>query len=114
MNKPKIVCLCGSTKFYEQFKEANLQETLKGHVVLSVGVFVHESEKVHGRPIEITDGQKDALDDLHEQKINMADEILVINVGGYTGKSTNKEIERARMKGKAIRFWQDEQTNAHT
>lgn len=112
MPNPKIVCLCGSTKFYDQYQEANLQETLKGHIVLSVGVFVHNSEKIHGRRIETTGQQKDGLDKLHKQKVGMADEILVINVGGYIGKSTQEEIELARSQGKLVRFWETEQPTA--
>jgi hypothetical protein len=104
MDQPKIVCLCGSTRFYDQFVEANRQETMSGHIVLSVGVFMHQSEKVHGRRIEITDEQKGKLDELHKRKIDLADEILVIN-GGNIGESTVSEIAYAKSRGKPVRFW---------
>ena len=44
------------------------------------------------------------LDDMHKRKIDMADEIFVINVGGYIGDSTQSEIDYAAKAGKSIRF----------
>ena len=99
MNKGlKIICLCGSTKFKEAFEKANREETLKGNIVLSVGAFPHcEGDW-------ITKEQKELVDKLHFKKIELADEILILNVGGYIGESTNNEIEYAKSKRKIIRF----------
>lgn len=102
-----IVCLCGSTRFHKEYVEANLQETLKGHIVLSVGVFGHCSEEAHGRLIDI-DAHKKALDGLHIDKINMAQEILVINPGGHVGTSTRAEIAHARQRGIPVRWYDPE------
>jgi len=102
--KPKIVCLCGSTKFYEQFQIANFEETLKGNIVLSVGFYPHSSKQAHGQNIGITEKQKHELDELHKRKIDISDEILVINVGGYIGDSTRSEIEYAKRLKIPIRY----------
>jgi len=102
-----IVCLCGSTRFHKDYVEANLQETLKGHIVLSVGVFGHCAEEAHGRLIRIDDHKK-ALDGLHIDKINMAHEILVINPGGHVGTSTRAEIVHARLRGIPVRWYDPE------
>jgi hypothetical protein len=102
--RPKIVTLCGSTKFYRQFVEANYRETMGGKIVLSVGFYPHKAAEVHGEEIGITPKQKEELDALHKRKIDISDEILVLNVGGYIGESTRSEIEHARVKGKSIRW----------
>jgi hypothetical protein len=96
--KPKIVCLCGSTKFKPSFEEAMRKETLEGKIVLSVGLFVHlEGLNMDG---EI----KIRLDELHKRKIDLADEIYVIDPNGYIGESTKSEIEYAEKHGKKIRY----------
>lgn len=96
----KIVCLCGSTRHHRDYVEANLQETLKGHIVLSVGVFGHTAIEVHGREIDLEE-HKSSLDELHKDKIRLADEILVI---GKPGASTRSEIALAQELGKPIRY----------
>lgn len=95
--RPVIVCLCGSTRFMNEFYEANMRETLAGKIVLTVGM----SSKGDCKP---TDEQKVALDELHKRKIDLADEVLILNVGGYIGDSTRSELEYARKCGKTVRF----------
>lgn len=102
--RPTIVCLCGSTRFYQEFQRANYEETMQGRIVLSVGFYLHSSEAAHGEPWECTPEQKEALDELHKRKIDLADEILVLNVGGYIGESTRSEIKYARKIGRPVRF----------
>ena len=104
MGIPKIVCLCGSTRFYEEFQKQNYIETMKGNIVLSVGFYPHSSEQAHGEKIGCTLEQKIALDELHKRKIDLADEIFVLNVGGYIGESTRSEIEYAKKHDKIIRY----------
>lgn len=104
MKPPTVVCLCGSTRFYDAFQRANYEETMAGRIVLSVGFYPHSSEQAHGETIGITPEQKEALDQLHLSKIDLADEILVLNVGGYIGKSTGREIMYAQATGKRIRL----------
>jgi hypothetical protein len=102
--RPRIVCLCGSTRFYQQFKEANYRETMAGKIVLSVGFYPHAQAQEHGQHLGVTDEQKLALDELHKRKIDLADEVLVLDVGGYIGESTKSEIEHAKRAGKPIRY----------
>lgn|SRR5512135_1429411 len=104
MERPKIVCLCGSTRFKDTFDEANYQETMAGRIVLSVGFFMHASGNRHGEQIGATAEQKIALDELHKRKIDLSDEILVLNVGGYIGDSTRSEIDYAVKNGKDVRY----------
>ena len=104
MKKPKIVCLCGSTRFYDAFQEANYIFTMGGCIVLSVGFYPHSTEKAHGEKIGISEHQKTVLDELHKRKIDLADEIFVLNVGGYVGNSTKSEIEYAEKNSKPIKY----------
>jgi len=101
---PSIVCLCGSTRFYDEFQKANYEQTMAGNIVLSVGFFPHSAEKAHGENIGCTPEQKQNLDQLHLRKIDLADRVFVINVGGYIGESTRREIEYAKSNGKPIEY----------
>ena len=103
VGKYKVITLCGSTKFKEHYLEAQKRLTLDGNIVISVGLFGHSGDN------EVwTEGTKAMLDDMHLRKIDMADEIFVINVGGYVGESTRSEIEYARQNGKAVRYLENE------
>jgi hypothetical protein len=104
--RPLIVCLCGSTRFHDQFMEANYQRTMQGQIVLAPGFFIHSA--VHGESVGCTAEEKIELDKLHMEKIRMADEILVINVGGYFGDSTRNEIKYAVDLGKPIRWLEED------
>lgn len=104
MNRPTIVCLCGSTRFYKDFLEQNYLETMAGRIVLSVGFYPHAVAEMHGEGVGITPEQKEDLDQLHLRKIDLCDEILVINIGGYVGASTARELAYARQHGKRVRF----------
>jgi len=105
--KPKVVCLCGSTRFKDAFDEANYRETMMGRIVLSVGFFMHASGNKHGEDIGATPEQKIALDELHKRKIDLADEVLVLNINGYIGESTRSEIEYAEAHKKPLRYLED-------
>ena len=104
MPQPPIVCLCGSTRFKDAFDDANYRETMAGKIVLSVGFYMHASGNRHGEGIGATPAQKVALDELHKRKIDLADEVLILNVGGYIGDSTRSELEYAQRLGKPVRF----------
>ena len=102
-HKPKIVCLCGSTRFGDAFRTANLNETLSGKIVLSIGCDMRSDDDVFGsltndRKAEI----KQKLDELHLRKIDLADEVFILNVDGYIGESTQKELDYAKKHGKTI------------
>ncbi len=95
----KVITLCGSTKFKDEFLQAQKDLTLKGNIVISVGLFGHSGDN------EVwTEGTKEMLDDMHKRKIDMADEIFVINVNGYIGESTKSEIEYALKTNKKINY----------
>ena len=100
MDRPTIVCLCGSTKFKQEFIKANFEETMKGKIVLTVGWFGHADKDIY----ETTSDEKKMLDELHKRKIDLADEILVISMNGYIGESTKSEIEYAKSKNKKIEY----------
>ena len=94
-----VITLCGSTRFKDAFMEAQKRLTLAGNIVISVGLFGHSGDD------EVqAEGVKAMLDDMHKRKIDMADGIYVINVGGYIGQSTHSEIEYARAAGKTIQY----------
>lgn len=99
---PRIVTLCGSTRFKEAFEKANRDETLALRIVLSVGCYTHSDAELN-----LPDHMKRALDVLHKMKIDMSDEILVLNVGGYIGESTASEIGYAIKQGKRIRYLEE-------
>ena len=102
----KVITLCGSTRFKDEFLRVQKELTLKGNIVISVGLFGHSGDD------EVWDGMdegtlsktKEMLDDMHKRKIDMADEIFVINVGGYIGDSTRSEIEYAINTGKKVNY----------
>lgn len=108
---PRIVCLCGSTRFYDAFQQANLDETMKGNIVLSVGFYSHSSMRAHGRVIDYTEEQKIMLDALHKSKIDLADEVFILNVDGYIGESLRGEIQYAKQLGKPIRYLETPRIN---
>ena len=99
VGKYKVTTLCGSTRFKEQFLEVQKRLTLEGRIIISVGLFGHSGDD------EVwTAGTKEMLDDMHKRKIDMADGIFVINVGGYIGSSTRSEIAYAKLHGKTIEY----------
>lgn len=96
---PHIVVLCGSTRFDDAFREANLRETLAGRIVLTVGC-----DFKRGGATGLSLEDKERLDDLHKRKIDLCDEVLILNVGGYIGDSTRSEIAYAHEQDKPIRY----------
>lgn len=98
---PEIVCLCGSTRFKDEYRAENRRLTMEGKIVLSVGLFGHADD------VEFEEGDKEMLDALHKRKIDLADRIHVINVGGYVGSSTDSEIAYARRTDTKITWYDD-------
>lgn len=105
----KVVTLCGSTRFRNEYMEAQKKLTLEGCIVISVGLFGHsgDSEVWENMDEGTLTKTKEMLDDMHKRKIDMADEIFVINVGGYVGSSTRSEIEYAKAHGKTVRYLEE-------
>lgn len=102
VGKYKVITLCGSTKFKDDFIREQKRLTLEGNIVISVGLFGHS-----GDDEVFTEGVKEMLDDMHKRNIDMADEIFVINKNGYVGSSTKSEIEYAHNHGKVVRYMEE-------
>lgn len=102
----KVITLCGSTRFKDEFMEAQKRLTLAGNIVISVGLFGHSGDNEVWENMDegTLTRTKEMLDDMHKRKIDMADEIFVINVDGYIGSSTRSEIEYAIANGKVVRY----------
>lgn len=94
-----VITLCGSTKFKEDFISAQKDLTLRGYIVLSIGVFGHSGDLEGVEP-----SIKEELDNMHVAKIAMSDGIFVINKGGYIGEGTKREIEYAKMLSKKVSY----------
>ena len=138
-DRPTIVCLCGSTKFWREFQRAGLRETLAGKIVLSIGAASGTDDEHFGnmRKEEYA-SVKAMLDELHCRKVEMADEVLILDclmphcghcgrwyftgdllircacgsyalsMKPYIGESTSRELAHAVAKGKRIRFLSEE------
>ena len=102
----KVVTLCGSTRFKDEFMKAQKELTLKGNIVISVGLFGHSGDNEVWENMDegTLTKTKEMLDDMHKRKIDMADEIFVVNVGGYIGDSTKSEIKYAHEHGKKVNY----------
>ena len=107
--KYPVITLCGSTKFKDEFMEAQKRLTLEECIVISVGLFGHSGDNEVWENMDegTMTRTKEMLDDMHKRKIDMADEIYVINVGGYIGSSTRSEIEYAKATGKVVRYLEE-------
>ncbi len=102
VGKYKVITLCGSTKFKDDFLREQKRLSLQGNIVISVGLFGHSGDG------EVwNDGVKEMLDDMHKRKIDMADEIFVINKDGYVGTSTRSEIDYAIATGKKVVYMEN-------
>jgi hypothetical protein len=98
LGRPKVITVCGSTKFADETRKVIAGLEMEGLAVFSVGFFAHAEKVV------LTADEKERLDALHLAKIRLSDEIVVVNVGGYVGQSTAREIALAKRLGKGIRW----------
>lgn len=98
-NSPKIICLCGSLRFKKNFGVVELEQVLEGNIVLTPCCMYVDAQR--------TDSfmeHKSQFDKMHFAKIDICDEVFVINKDGYIGDSTRNEIEHAFKKGKVINY----------
>ena len=102
VGKYKVITLCGSTKFKDDFLKEQKRLSLEGNIVISVGLFGHSGDEE-----VLQEGVKEMLDDMHKRKIDMADEIFVINKNGYIGSSTKSEIEYALSTNKIVKYMEE-------
>jgi len=103
----RIVCLCGSVRFKEEFDKENWAFTLSGDIVLQPGCWEHAQFHEDNR---YSQQCKERLDRLHKEKIDLADLVYIINKDGYIGESTRSEIEYAKSKGKEIKYMEELET----
>ena len=96
--KYKVITLCGSSKFKSEFEKVQLDLTLQGNIVLSLPIFSHNTGQ------ELSNDQISLLSDMHKQKIDMADEVFIVNPEGYIGKNTMEEIEYAISMNKPVNY----------
>ena len=106
IGKYKVITLCGSTRFKDEFMKAQKELTLQGNIVISVGLFGHSGDQEVWENMDegTLTKTKEMLDDMHKRKIDMADEIFVVNVNGYIGESTKSEIKYALETGKVVNY----------
>ena len=100
---PKIVCLCGSTRFIELFAITTWELERKGNIVLGCTLLPKwycECEDHFGEKT----GTKAQCDELHLRKIDLCDEVFVLNKDGYIGESTRNEIRYAIWRNKPVRY----------
>lgn len=95
--KRKVVTICGSVKFWGKMQEMHERLELENEYVV-IGLAPHVMER------DFTKEERDLLDRLHKEKIDISDAIFVVNVGGYIGNATKSEIEYAKKKGKEIMY----------
>ena len=98
----KIITLCGSTKFKDEFIREQKRLTLESNIILTVGLFGHSGDN------EVwNEGVKEMMDDMHKRRIDLSDEIFVINKNGYIGESTRSEIEYAIKTKKIVKYMEE-------
>lgn len=101
MKKYNVITLCGSTKFKNEFIRVQRELTLNGNIVITPAIFSQsDNEDLSLETIMM-------LGSMHKQKINMSDEIFVVNPGGYIGNSTKSEIEYAISQGKKVSYLEE-------
>ncbi len=105
VDKPRVIVLCGSTRFTDEMLIKQWELTKAGNVVMGWCAlppqYFKGEDKTH---IGDQEGVKEIVDEIHKRKIDLADEILVLNIGGYIGDSTRSEINYARLHGKVVRY----------
>ena len=103
--KPKVICLCGSTRFTAEMLVIQWEFTKAGHIVLSWCALPDNYFKGEDRThIGDQEGVKDIVDEVHKRKIDLADEVYVLNIDGYIGESTRSEIDHALSIGKPVLY----------
>lgn len=107
MNHVKVVTLCGSRKFRQEFLKTETNLALKGVAVLRPVFFDHFET------IKLTKQQQMELGNAHLRKIELADEVIIMNVNGYIGESTQSEIIYAKKLGKKITYYSDKINQKH-
>lgn len=96
IDKYKVITLCGSAKFKKEFFIVQQKLTLEGIIIL-LPTFFEDC-------VEVSGSKYSMLKDMHIKRIDMSDEIFVINKNGYIGENTKFEIEYSLKIGKKINY----------
>ena len=108
INGTKVICLCGSTRFTSEMLIIQWELTKKGNIVLSwcalPDVYFKGEDKTH---IGDQEGVKQIIDEVHKRKIDISDGVLVLNLEGYIGKSTQSEIDYAIAHNKPVIYFEE-------
>lgn len=105
--RPKIVCLCGSSRFVAEMAVFAWNLEKGGVIVLSLHLLPSWYAGLEDDHQAEAEGVAEAMDELHKRKIDLADEIFVMNLGGYIGSSTRSEIAYAAAAGKPVRYLEE-------
>lgn len=97
----KIITICGSLKFQNEMKQIAEEMELKGHCILPV-IYPTKSDKN-----AYTEEELKMFDKMHKEKIKLSNAILVVDLNGYIGNSTQNEIEFAKSLDKEILYYSD-------
>jgi len=105
IDRPKIICLVGSSRFILHYATLAWELEKRGAITLGLHLLPKEytSEPIPGHLAEY-EGVADRMDQLHLRKIDLADEVMVLNIGGYIGESTRREIKYAESLGKPVSY----------
>lgn len=91
----KVVTICGSMKFKDKMMEVAKELEIKNKYIVIQCVYTTD---------KFNEEEQQILADIHHKKIEISDAIYVVNVNGYIGNSTSKEIEQAKKLGKEIMY----------
>ena len=110
MKKPKVICICGSTRFADLHAIIKWEFEKTGNYICLMINYLPEwyakekfGEGIHDHFGEII-GLKKELDELHFRKIDLSDEVFIVNKDGYIGESTRNEINYANKHNKTITY----------
>ena len=108
MNKPKVIVLCGSSKFCQIMAVcAWVLERDEGAITIGLHLLPEwYSPDLPDSHLAEHEGVASAMDELHKRKIDLADEIFIVNYKDYIGDSTKNEIMYAQEKGVPVRWFQ--------
>lgn len=99
--KAKKICYCGSLRVaIEAFKKAEYESVINGDIALLPCCMYVDIEREFG----VESDYKIKADELHKRKIDICDEVHVLNVDGYIGESTRSEIDYAELIGKPVTY----------
>lgn len=110
--RPLVICFCGSTRFIEHMAVLAWEQEKLGRITLGPNLLPagYDAPPSHAAEAE---GVKEILDRTHLRKIDMADQVTVINIGGYIGDSTAAEIAYAEATGKPVTYTETNDGRTH-